>query len=417
MADMTTNARPGHGGQQHSWLLAAMVFVIAGATYWLSARLLGRSHTPSTAYFNHLADAFLHGRLDLARPPARYDLTQYQGKWYVPFPPLPALLMLPWVALFGAGRTNTVFFGAMVGAANVALAFMLAQALAQRGWTRLHRADNLWLALMLGFGSVHWYMAIQGSVWFVSQICTLTFMLMAAWLTVATDSPLLSGAALALAMLARPHVALGYPLLLAIHMQHERERSEDVTAWRRWALLALVPLALSGAALLAYNAARFGNPLDFGYLRQNVSSELAADLRVYGQFSLHYVPHNVWAMLLSGPTWDAKRTIFMPTVEGMSLLFTTPALVYLLNAPARSPLAVGAWAAAALLLIPLLTYYNTGWWQFGYRFSLDFMTPVLILLALAAGPRVEWKLRVLILLGVVVNAWGAWWFMNPRFFS
>ncbi len=80
-------------------------------------------------------------------------------------------------------------------------------------------------------------------------------------------------------------------------------------------------------------------------------------------------------------------------------------------------LAVGAWAAATLLLIPLLTYYNTGWWQFGYRFSLDFMTPVLILLALAAGPRVGWKVRALILLGVVVNAWGTWWFMNPRFFS
>ena len=186
--------------------------------------------------------------------------------------------------------------------------------------------------------------------------------------------------------------------------------------WLRWGILALVPLVLSGALLLGYNYTRFNNVFDFGYLRQNVSPDLAANLRTYGQFNLHYVPHNVWAMLLSVPTWDAARNQFLPNVEGMSLLLTTPALVYLAVVPRRSPLVTGAWVAIGLLLIPLLTYYNTGWWQFGYRFSMDFMTPVLILLAIAAGEGVGWKMRVLILLGVVVNEWGTWWFMNPQFF-
>ncbi|HEU5016176.1 MAG TPA: hypothetical protein VFT66_26890 [Roseiflexaceae bacterium] len=419
MVGLNMNTRPVSGLIQRRWALPAVLFVVAGLIYWLSARLLGRTHSPDTAYFNDLADAFLHGRLYLAKPPARYDLTQYKGKWYVPFPPLPTLLMLPWVAAFGLKWMNTVVFGAVVGAANVTFAFLLLQSLARRGWTGLQRSGNLWLTVLFGVGSVHWYVATQGSVWFVSQLCTLTFILLAAWLAVATDAPLLSGAALALAMLGRPHVALCYPLLLGIHMQHAQDRMQDRSAWRwlRWGAFALVPLALSGAALLAYNAARFDNPLDFGYLRQNVSSDLAADLRRYGQFNLHYVPHNVWAMLLSGPAWDAKRNLILPTVYGMSLLLTTPALVYLLNAFCRSPLVIGAWVATALILVPLLTYYNTGWWQFGYRFSLDFMTPVLILLAVGAGANVGWKLRALILLGVVVNAWGTWWFQNPRFFS
>jgi hypothetical protein len=77
----------------------------------------------------------------------------------------------------------------------------------------------------------------------------------------------------------------------------------------------------------------------------------------------------------------------------------------------------GAWLALGLLLIPLVSYYNTGWWQFGYRFSLDFMTPVLVLLAIGAGERVGWPLRLLILVGIGVNAWGAWWFLNPLFFA
>ena len=43
------------------------------------------------------------------------------------------------------------------------------------------------------------------------------------------------------------------------------------------------------------NAARFGNPLDFGYLTENVADKLANDLRTYGQFHLHYVPRNLAA--------------------------------------------------------------------------------------------------------------------------
>jgi len=61
-------------------------------------------------------------------------------------------------------------------------------------------------------------------------------------------------------------------------------------------------------------------------------------------------------------------------------------------------------------LFPLLTYYNTGWWQFGYRFSLDFMPVVVILLAIAAGERLRSGFWILIWLGVGINLWGAWWF-------
>ena len=57
-----------------------------------------------------------------------------------------------------------------------------------------------------------------------------------------------------------------------------------------------------------------------------------------------------------------------------------------------------------------------GWWPFGYRFSLDFMVPVVTLLSLGAEQGVGRPMRLLILLGVLVNAWGVWWFLNPKFF-
>jgi hypothetical protein len=398
--------------------LVAAIFVVALGVYGLSAALLGRVRSPESAYFDLLADAFLHGRLYLDNPPVTYDLTPYAGHWYVPFPPLPALLLLPWVAIGGVAGANTVVFSAAIGAANVVLAFLLLRAMAERGWSRLDQSGTLWLTALFGLGTVHWYMSTLGSVWFLAQICTVTFMLLGAWLAAVTQRPVLGGAALAIAMLSRPHVALVAPLLLAMVVQYAADRGERPSASRiaTWTLWLLAPIACAVALLLLYNQARFGNPFDFGYTRQNVARELVADLQRYGQFNLHYVPHNLWAMLLAGPVWDAANNQILPTIDGMSLLLTTPALVYLVEARQRSALALGAWVALGLLVIPLVTYYNTGWWQFGYRFSLDFMTPALVLLAMAAGTRVGWRMRTLIVVGIVVNAWGLWWFMNPRFF-
>jgi hypothetical protein len=119
-------------------------------------------------------------------------------------------------------------------------------------------------------------------------------------------------------------------------------------------------------------------------------------------------------MWLATPLWDAAKQRLVPDFNGMSLLFTTPALLYLLKARKRTPIVIGAWLALALVLIPLLTYYNTGWRQFGYRFSLDFMTPVLVLLAVAAERSERLLMHILIILGVLVNAWGVWCF---RFFA
>lgn len=399
--------------------IAFVIFVSALSVYWLTALLLGRTTSPPTAYFTDLANAFLHGQTYLANPPATADLTLYNGRWYVPFPPLPALLLLPWVTIVGVSQVNTVLFGVVMGAANVALAFLLTQSLSDHGWTHLRRSDNVWLAVLLGLGSVHWYMSTLGSVWFVSQICTVTFMLLAVWIAVEADAPLLSGTSLALAMLARPDVGLCYPLLVAIGIQRSCDKGfkRDRRQWVRWAASALVPLALSGTLLLAYNLVRFHNALDFGYLHENVAPALAGDLAKYGQFSLHYVPRNLSVMLLAGPVWNASGGQILPTVQGMSIFLTTPALFYVFKALKNSPVVIGAWVAAGLLLIPLVTYYNTGWWQFGYRFSLDFMTPVLVLLAVGAGTRVSWAMRLAIILGVIVNVWGTWWFLNPRFFA
>jgi hypothetical protein len=70
-------------------LLALIVFFSIYTIYQQYAVLLGRK-TTSLTHWDLLAKAFLEGRLYLTNPPTTWDLTFFQGHWYVPEPPLPA---------------------------------------------------------------------------------------------------------------------------------------------------------------------------------------------------------------------------------------------------------------------------------------------------------------------------------------
>jgi hypothetical protein len=403
--DVTSRAAPTSLGA-----LGALVFVNAWAVYWGTASLLGVTTSHPYAYFPELAEAFLAGRLWIVPPPWVMDLTPHEGRWYVPFPPLPALLLVPWVALSGREGVNSVLFSTVLAAGATACIFVLLELAARRRWTQLQSLENLALTALFGFGSVQWVVAISGAVWHLGQEAALLCFALAAALAAAGRSPVLVGGALALAMLARPNLVLGLPLLVGIAAQiladaGVRLRSrEGLSRLARWTTLAALPLVAAGLALLAYNAARFGSPFDFGYTRQVLYDQHAAKLATLGWFNVRYVPENLFAMLLALPRWEAGRLV--PDWAGMSLLVTTPALILLPQARRPRPLVIGAWWAVALLLVPLLTYYNTGYKQFGYRFSLDFMTPVMLLLAIAVGKGLGATAGVLILAGIAVNAWG-----------
>lgn len=393
--------------------MALAVFVAALLIYGGTALATQREPAPQHAYFNHLAEAFLSGRLDLIDPPGHHDLTPHDGRWYLAFPPLPAVLMLPGVAAVGLARFHVVWFSVALASANVMLVWMVLASLARRGWIGLGPGGRAWLSALFALSTAHWQAAPDGNVWFLGHICTLTFAAAAALAASRSASPWPAGLLLAIAIWGRPNVLFMWPLLagLSLTCGAREDAFPDVRRLRRWMLCSALPLAASAAGLLWYNAARFDSALDFGYTRQQVDTSLLGPLHEYGQFSPHHAMRNLRVMLLGLPTWPAGATLPVPDDQGMSLLLTTPALLYLVRLRRDDVVTRAAWLSVLLLLVPLVLYYNTGWRQFGYRFSLDFIMPLLVLLAAAAGRRVTWPLRLLIAAGVVVNAWGlAWWF-------
>jgi len=396
-----------------TWLLALLIFVFTIVVYRAATFVVERPNTPAKAYFDLLADAWLHGRLYLTDPGQTHDLTLYQGQWYVANPPMVAVLMVPWVKMYTVAGVNTVIFSIVFGALNLALMFIILELMSARGWTRLSTGGNLWLTALLGFGTVHFYLSIVGKMWFMSQIVTVTFLALAVLFALTSRPPWLVGMMLGFGIIARPNIALAWPLVFGITVQIQKEAGGRLD-WRRlagWTVLSGLPMILAVGALLGYNYLRFNDFLDFGYLTENVADFMADDLKNYGTFNTHFIERNLRVMFLALPEWDPICRRVVPQHQGMSMFLATPALIYLVKALRRSPWVLGAWSAILALVALISTYYNTGAWQFGYKYMLDFAVPVIMLLAVAAGRRVSWPFRILILLSIASNIIGVlWWY-------
>ncbi|HEY4714275.1 MAG TPA: hypothetical protein VIH30_08580, partial [Aquirhabdus sp.] len=249
-----------------------------------------------------------------------------------------------------------------------------------------------------------------------NQLTATTFVLIATLLTLCGRPAWLAGLSLGLAILARPHIGLTYPFLFGIFYNsvNNLEFSKHWKLMLKWLVSSTAPLALTVAGIFWYNNLRFGSPLDFGYNASLINIGLFKDeLITYGQFNPHFILRNLQVMILGFPKWNSACGFFSANETGMSAFVTTPALIYLYRARKMNSLTIGAWVTVSLFLITLLLHYSTGAMQFGYRFLLDLLTPIMALLGLTLGSaKISLSARALILTGILVNYWGLWWFFS-----
>ncbi len=91
---------------------------------------------------------------------------------------------------------------------------------------------------------------------------------------------------------------------------------------------------------------------------------------------------------------------FRPDGLGLSVLITSPGLLYAVRADWRDRRAWWLAGAALLVLIPSLLYYGGGWLQYGYRYFMDSVPFVIALCASAAAMRgrigLGWRLLIVV---------------------
>lgn len=381
-------------------------------------------------HFVYLAESLLQGRLDLIHVPVPpYDLTPFEGRWYVSFPPLPALLMTPLVAVLGLSVSD-IAFTVTLGALNVSLFYLVLTNLKVGG-----PGFRVWLCVLLGLGTPHWYCAALGSVWYTAHVAAITCLCLYMVEATGQNRPILSGLWLGLGFLARAPVVLAFPLSLVSGIHKARRLGNGI----RFLLLFTLGAAPALLGQATYNWMRFGDPLEFGYRWMNSPGALAERQALWGQFSPHFLPENLYTMLVRPPMITLWPLHIEPDPWGMGLLFTCPALLLALptlaelwhsrtarrtSSPGSSAdpiktathsLRLGLWLSIALVQLPSLLYFNTGSYQFGYRFALDWLPMAVPLVALGATDRWrrQWA-QALITVSVLMHLWGVLW-MYPNF--
>ncbi len=396
------------------------VALASAIVYWLCDRLFDAGRGD----FFYLADAFLHGRTWLPAPLGPNDVIPIDGRYYVPFAPFPAIALLPLVALIGPVTADHLESGvnAVLAGAGVGMCWWL---LGRVGVKRV--SDKVWLSALFGFSTQMLWVTTRGGVWHTGQ-------LIATLLTFACLIELfgrrrgwLIGLCAGAALLTRAPLAFAIPIY-AIWIAWPGD--EDGVAvgsgsatgsitgvltlvpWRRWLVFGIA-LAPSILFFFAYNQVRFGSPLESGYALATLPDWLEQQRRI-GLFSIRHIPMNIDYFLLHLPRLMSTWPFLRPDGLGMSVLLTSPGLLFAVRADWRRPQAWFLALAAFLVLVPTLLYYGGGWLQYGYRYFLDSVPFVIALCGLAAVARggIGWGWKVLILVGIAVMAIGVYWAYN-----
>ena len=459
-------------------LAARTAVVVSGGLLVLGSILLYYvSNATRYNQYDHFvwqADAFLHGRAWIPYPVPGNDYFQdvYRispTQALLPFPPLPAIVLLPFVWVFGFD-TDQELLAVVLAGIGVGLAFWMLGRLPIRLWARIA------VTVLFAAGTVFWWTAASGTTWYFAHIVAIDLLFIAIGRALGADreavagpadggvktgprprslparagafvdgilpldgAQLVNGLLLGLAATARLPVVLGFPFLVFVGAGD---------TWQRRILSAGLGTSIPVLALFAYNLATTGSFFHPGYESQYRLELGYTALGYHADWSLEdvrYIPQNLGIMFGSLPTLlpDIRTTAlgpdFLPEVPlctqagavrglfdmacplalphdiGTSVLFVTPAfllMVPVLRWVLRRRLVAGATVAIVLIGLLNLAHFSQGWVQWGYRFSNDFIPFALPLVALGATSR-DGRLRVLafalIVASVLVNAWGVTW--------
>jgi hypothetical protein len=435
------------------------VSIAVGIGFVLAALLVYTAAQPFRIYdhFEWQAQAFLEGHTAIRYPVGTMDPCSGNAcfndvrpvpsddvpRGDIPFPPLPAVFLLPFVALWGREADGQLIF-AILAAVDVGLAWWML------GRLPVRRSVRVAVTLFFAFGTVFWYSAQLATTWYQAHILSIGLALLSVGIALGAD-PLaavdeddlpyepaedgdrtaagsgtagvvarttalfrsgldprqfLAGLLFGLACTSRLSMVFAAPFFLLVG---------GGGTWQRRGLSAGLGAAIPVGALLLYNLVSTGQLLHPGY---QYLYELEAGFYTNLGYNLdwaiedpRYIPQNLWIMLFSTPAilpdvypaglgngkslcvdpgavrglFDAACPVALPRDTGMSLLLTSPLYLFAIPALRRygmNRLVTGSALAILIITFVNLMHFSQGWVQFGYRFSLDFVPWALVLVAL-----------------------------------
>ena len=387
----------------------------------------------------------------------------------LPFPPLPAVVLLPFVALWGLATDDQAIF-TIFAAVDVAICWWML------GRLPIRPAVRALGTVFLAFGTVFWFTAQVTTTWYQAHLVAVGLTMLAIGIAVGgdrasseegdedqlhgDDTPagparelagiraslwvdrrqFVAGLLFGLACTSRLTVVFGAPFFALVGSGGD---------WRRRGWSAGLGAALPLLALVLYNVATTGHVFHPAYEYLYVlESNGYPTLGYHPEWAVEdprYLPQNLRIALLGLPDvfprflpdslavdpiavctepgavrglFDPDCPLAVPRDTGMSVLLTSPA--YLLAIPAlrsygRSRLVTGAVLAIVVISVVNLMHFSQGWVQFGYRFSNDVAPFALVIVALGAerlARQHRWALPLAglaVVVSIAINLWGVLW--------
>lgn len=386
----------------HAIKKSPLLFLIFLFCIIASFRILQNTYWLQQSHYTYLSNSFLQGRLDLPIPLPNAvigDVAFFKNKYYIYFGPVPAILLLPVVAFFSKPPSQHI-----LGLIFICFDFFLLYKIAKK--MGLKRHNSFWLSLFFIFGTIFSSLGLTNITSYQVQIIAVSFLILALYEFFHQRRWLLIGIFLAFAGATKSTLYLATIFFIV-----ELLSSNFVQKKLNNILLLIIPILISVIFLGFYNFLRFENFFETGYSYQATMVSELQDATTKGLFSFQHIPGNLYVFLFKSPESlrinDINYVLKFPYLKadywGMSIFFTSPLFLYIFLSKLKQKYVLNSWLTVLLMLIPTLTYFGIGIWQFGFRYAVDFYPFLFLILTSVFKNELPLMAKVLIIYSICFN--------------
>jgi hypothetical protein len=326
------------------------------------------------------------------------DISLFNGRFYLFYGPFPSIVLIPFAAIFGKH-----FPQVSIGIVSMLISFFATYSIAKS--LRFGKLDSLWLATFMVFSTVLFAASIVNITAYQVEAFGLPLLLLSLREYFLKKRPLLIGLFLGLAILTRATLFLAIVFFICEFLQKRLSL--------RQLLLLFVPILAALIIFGGYNFVRFHSFFETGYIYSITLRAFPLSRNMdYGYMSLNHIPANLYSFLVMPPQplltdsnggFVLKFPYLKASPWGMAIWYTSPLFLLLLFKFKKWKHTISSLIATLFIAAPIVVYFSVGFAQYGYRYALDFLPFLFLLLIPSLSPKLSKSAITLIIIGVLFN--------------
>jgi transposase-like protein len=313
------------------------------------------------------------------------EMLEWEGHYYIAYPPMVTFLSLPYVLLNGAYLGGEAINSIMIFGSSIFM-FLLVKNLKEiNQWASLS-------AIAYVVGTVNLHSAKIGSIWLLMHSFGNFFFLLSLWLFLQKRSYFWAGLSFAIAFQVR-YLILAAIIIFPLYSVCYFRPISTISQWQNFVLGLLPPCIMTWAFQWWTLGNPFTSPYTIAWQQWGITES---------NFSLSYLPHNFQIYFLEMPKVLNQFPYLHFELEGQAMWVISPFLLGVLFLNFRQRFVWSFFPSTALMLIGYLCYRHTGFTQYGTRYAQDIF-PVLIPLAFTGFNHRKLSIRKLLPIAVLIS--------------